>query len=82
MLQFQHVKSDAPVQILRIDEDDGNVLKAFDAMGRPPGDLTEAQVAELQAAGAMAPAEREHLRHGRLQISVPRQGLAVVLVGR
>ena len=81
-LEFHHVKGNAPVQILRVDEDHGNVLKAFDAMGRPPGDLTKEQVAKLQAAGAMAPPEHEHLQDGRLQIAVPRHGLAVVLVAR
>ena len=81
-LAFQHVRGDAPVQILRIDEDHGNVLKLYDAMGRPPGDLTQEQVAKLQAAGAMAAPEHARLREGQLQVSVPRQGLAVVLVGR
>ena len=81
-LEFQHVRADASVQILRVDEDHGNVLKAFDAMGRPAGDLTQAQVAKLQAAGAMAPAEQARLLGGKLEIAVPRQGLAVVLVSR
>ena len=81
-LEFRHVPANAAAEILRVDEDHGNVLKAFNAMGRPPGDLTPAQVKELQAAGAMAPAEHTRLHNGRLQIAVPRQGLAVVLVGR
>ena len=74
--------ADAPVEILRVDRDHGNVLKAFDAMGRPPGDLTQAQVKQLQAAGAMAPAEHAQLHGGTLELTVPAQGLAVVLVGR
>lgn len=79
-LKLQHVPGHARVEILRVDKDHGNVLKAFDALGRPAGDLTPAQVKQLQAAGAMAPAEHTHLNRGRLQLYVPRQGLAVVLV--
>ena len=81
-LRFEHVAANAPVRILRVDSDHGNALKAFDAMGRPPGDLTQAQVKQLQAAGAMAPTEETHLTDGKLELSVPAQGLAVVLVGR
>ena len=81
-LEFANVAANASVDIVRIDDDHGNVLKAFDAMGRPPGDLTQAQVAKLQAAGQMAPAEHMRLNHGKLELSVPPHGLAVVLVRR
>ena len=81
-LQFEHVAPNAAVQILRIDADHGNVLKAFDAMGRPPGDLTQPQVKQLQVAGEMAPAEHTHLHGGKLELTVPAHGLAVVLVGQ
>ena len=79
---LEHVPASAAVEIWRVDDDHGNVIKAFNAMGRPPGDLTQAQTAELRAAGAMAPAEHAHLHEGRLQLTVPPHGLAVVLVGR
>ena len=81
-LAFTHVAPNAAVEVLRVDPDHGNVLKAFDAMGRPPGDLTQNQVAKLRAAGAMAPAEHLHLHDGKLQLTVPAHGLAVVLIGR
>jgi xylan 1,4-beta-xylosidase len=81
-LNIQHVASNAAVEVLRIDPDHGNVLKAFDAMGRPVGDLTPAQVEQLRAAGAMAPAEHLRLHDGKLQLTVPAHGLAVVLIGR
>jgi xylan 1,4-beta-xylosidase len=68
--------------VLRIDDDHGNALKAFNAMGRPPGDLTQQQIAELRAAGEMAPAEHSHLQGGKLELTVPVHGLAVVLVGK
>jgi xylan 1,4-beta-xylosidase len=60
----------------------GNVIKSFNKMGRPAGALTQEQITELRAAGAMAPSERTHLQHGKLKITVPAHGLAVVLVER
>jgi xylan 1,4-beta-xylosidase len=79
-LKLEHVAPGAAVEVLRVDDDHGNVLKAFDAMGRPAGDLTPAQIAQLRAAGAMAPADHLHLRNGTLHLVVPAHGLAVVLV--
>ncbi len=73
---------DASVEVLRVDPDHGNVLKLYDAMGRPPGDMMPDQVARLRAAGAMDPPERMKLQDGRLTLTVPAHGLAVVLVGR
>ncbi len=81
-LTFKHVPAESPVKILRVDEDHGDATKAFDAMGRPAGDLTQAQVKQLQAAGAMSEPEGAHLQGGRLEIHVPAHGLAVVLVGK
>jgi xylan 1,4-beta-xylosidase len=81
-LQFKNIPPTAVVEVFRVDEDHGNVLKVFDAMGRPPGDLTQEQVARLQAAGAMAPPERMRLTHGSLQLTVPAHGLAVVMVAK
>jgi xylan 1,4-beta-xylosidase len=69
------------VTIWRIDEDHGNVLKAFDAMGRPPADLTRDQIKQLQAAGAMAPPEHAHLVNGKLDLTIPAHGLAVLTFG-
>ena len=81
-LTLTHVPANAAVEVLRIDPDHGNVLKAFDAMGRPTGDLMPDQVAKLRAAGAMAPAEHLHLHDGKLQLTVPAHGLAVLLIGK
>ncbi len=41
----------AAVEVWRVDDDHGNVLKAFDAMGRPPGDLTREQMKQLRGRG-------------------------------
>lgn len=81
-LRLEHVPANASVELLRVDPTHGNVVAAFDRMGRPPSDLTQAQVADLKAAGAMAPAEHLQLKNGRLEVVVPAQGLAVLLVRR
>ncbi|WP_058186225.1 GH39 family glycosyl hydrolase [Terracidiphilus gabretensis] len=74
--------SNSEVTIWRVDEDHGNVLKAFDAMGRPPADLTRTQIEQLQAAGAMAPPEHTHLVNGKLDLTIPAHGLAVLTFNR
>jgi xylan 1,4-beta-xylosidase len=79
-LEIAHAPN-SEVTIWRVDEDHGNVLKAFDAMGRPSADLTREQIKQLQAAGAMAPPEHTHLTHGTLDITIPAHGLAVLTFG-
>jgi xylan 1,4-beta-xylosidase len=81
-LDLKHVAQNATVEVLRVDNNHGNVLKAFDAMGRPSGDLTPQQVTQLRAASAMSAPEHFHLHQGRLTITVPSHGLAVILIGR
>jgi xylan 1,4-beta-xylosidase len=81
-LQFKHVATDALVGVLRVDDDHGNVLKAFDAMDRPAGNLTREQVSKLQAAARMDPPEALRLDRGSLQLTIPAHGLAVLLVSR
>ena len=81
-LEFKNVSSNAAVEVLRVDDDHGNVLKAFDAMGRPPGDLSLDQITRLRAAGEMASPERMHLNHGKLELTVPAHGLAIVVIAK
>jgi len=78
-LHLKDVPANAAVQIYRLDYDHGNVIKAFDAMGRPPFP-SRAQIAQLRAAGKAAPAEHAALSQGTLTITVPSQGLVVVEV--
>ncbi len=79
-LHLDHVRANAAVELWRVDPDHGNVLRAFDAMGRPAGDLTSAQVTQLRTAGAMAPMEPQHLANGNLRVTVPAHGLAVLVI--
>jgi xylan 1,4-beta-xylosidase len=80
-LKLEHVGAGASVEMWRVDPDHGNVLKAFDAMGRPAFPSRE-QIDALRSAGAMAPAEHLHLSHGELHVTVPAHGLAVLIVQR
>ncbi|MFC6644475.1 glycosyl hydrolase family 39 [Granulicella cerasi] len=66
-------------QLWRVDWNHGNALKEFDAMGRPQGSLTRAQIDRLQKAGAMAAPEAVKLTHDTLDVTVPAQGLAVLV---
>jgi xylan 1,4-beta-xylosidase len=69
------------VILWRVDDDHGNVIKAFDAMGRPAGELTREQVQRLQVAAALAAPEHVTLQAGRLDVTVPAHGLAVLTFG-
>ena len=80
-LDLKNVPAADAVEIWRVDEDHGNVVKTYDAMGRP-ANLTRDQIAKLQQAGAMAPPEHARLQHGTLELSVPAHGLAVVVLGK
>ncbi|WP_433969249.1 hypothetical protein [Tunturiibacter gelidiferens] len=55
-------------------------MKAFDTMGRPRGSLTQDQIKQLKAAGAMAPSEELHLSNGHLQVTIPPHGLVLLVV--
>ena len=81
-LQLDHVSKNAAVKMWRVDADHGNVLKAFDAMSRPPGSLTPDQVSRLKTAGAMAPPESLRLANGNMKVSVPAQGLVLLVVSK
>ncbi|SEB38547.1 GH39 family glycosyl hydrolase [Terriglobus roseus] len=81
-LQLDHVAKNAKVEVLRVDSKHGDANTAFDAMKRPPADLTRDQVAQLRAAGAMSPAEHTHLSQGAIEIVVPAQGLVVLRITR
>jgi len=79
-IDIKNVPPASTVEIWRVDDNHSNVLKAFDAMGRPPGDLTQEQIKQLRAAGAMSPPEHLQLRGGKLHLTVPAHGLALVVI--
>jgi len=81
-LDLKNVPGNASITLWRVDDDHSNVLKSFDAMGRPPADLTPDQITKLRAAGELSSPEHLHLNHGKLQITVPAHGLAVLTLER
>lgn len=76
-VQFAGVAPSAAVQVWRLDADHGNVIRAFDRMGRP-ATPTRAQILELRAAGKASPPESATLHGGRLLLTIPPQGLVLI----
>jgi xylan 1,4-beta-xylosidase len=71
------VSPNAPVQLWRLDADHGNVIKTYDAMGRPPFP-TRDQITQLRAAGKPFPPQNLTLTNGALTITIPAQGLVLI----
>ncbi|ADW67251.1 GH39 family glycosyl hydrolase [Granulicella tundricola] len=63
--------------IMRVDQDHGNVIKAFDAMGKPATPSRE-QIKQLQQAGQASPAEHVAIRNHQLDLTIPPAGLVVL----
>jgi xylan 1,4-beta-xylosidase len=67
----------AAVKIWRLDADHGNVIKTYDAMGRPAFP-TRDQIVQLRAAGKASPPQSATLKNGALTITIPPQGLVMI----
>ncbi len=65
----------------RVDDAHSNVLRVFDAMGRPSWP-TPQQIKVLRAAGRLAPPRPVQLVGGRISVAVPQHGLALLLLPR
>jgi xylan 1,4-beta-xylosidase len=76
-LQIDGLAAGAHATIWRLDREHGNVVAAFDAMGRPAFPSRE-QIAQLRSAARLAPPETATTTDGRFEVSVPTQGLALV----
>ncbi len=77
--QFLHLSPEANVSIERIDEDHGNVLKQFAAMGQPL-DPTPDQVELLNRDSALALPERTKLRAGKMRLRLTPNTLALIII--
>jgi xylan 1,4-beta-xylosidase len=71
------VSPDAPVKLWRLDADHGNVIKTYDAMGRPAFPTRE-QITQLRAAGKPSPPQSLALKNQTLTVSIPPQGLVLI----
>lgn len=63
--------------VWRLDRDHGDVIPAFDAMGRPAYPSLQ-QIHALRSAGRMSPPEHVAVHDGMLSLEIPPQGLVVV----
>ncbi len=81
VLQFAGVPARAHVTVQRVDDEHGNVLPVYNAMGRPQYP-TDAQVAEMNRRTALPAPEQRELKDGRLQLSLEPDALVLVKVER
>ena len=77
VLDLKGVAPDARATVRRVDSTHGDTLDAWKEMGSPP-DPTQAQIAALRRASEMGPPESAAIRGGRLTLTLPPMGLAVV----
>lgn len=77
VVHVSHLPAAASATVWRLDRAHGDVIPAFDAMGRPAYP-TRSQILVLRRAARMAPPERIAVRDGRFTVQVPPQGLVVV----
>jgi len=74
---FNHVNPDARVSIQRIDDEHGNVLKRFAAMGAPL-DPTSAQVEQLNRETALPAPEEKRLEGGKLRLNLTPNAMVLI----
>ena len=77
-LDFKGVKG-RKATIWKVDDEHGNVLKLYNAMGAPKSP-TMAQIKQLQSAAQLPPPEDQALEKGALTLHVPAHGLVLVEV--
>ena len=78
-LAFSHVPPNANVSMERVDEQHGNVLKQYEAMGSPL-DPAPAQVEQLNRETALPPPEAAKLHDGKLELTLTPNALVLVKV--
>jgi len=76
-LRFEHLAGHPRAYISQVDRDHGDIHPAYEKMGQPRYP-TEKQLAELQRAAKLPPAEIRKLVHGELTLDLPPDGLSVV----
>jgi xylan 1,4-beta-xylosidase len=76
---FSGVSSSAHVSVQTIDSEHGNVLKNYDAMGKPL-DPTPAQVEELNRQSALPQPRQLQLQNGKLSMSLEKNALVLLIV--
>jgi xylan 1,4-beta-xylosidase len=80
-LMIRGISPAARAMLWRVDDQHGNVLQAYDAMGRPAWP-TPSQIAVLRRAGQLTAPERTRLNQGRIEVQVPEHGLVLLQIMR
>ena len=78
-LLFENVRPGAAISISRVDNDHGNTLRAYKAMGSPAYP-TETQVQQLNAKTKLPPPSRTRLDGNRLDLDLQPNALVIVEV--
>jgi xylan 1,4-beta-xylosidase len=78
-LTFAHVTPNARVSIQRIDQEHGDVLRHYAAMGSPE-DPTAAQVEQLNRESALPAPQQTTLRDGKLSLTLTPNALVLIKV--
>jgi xylan 1,4-beta-xylosidase len=65
------------IALYRLDETHGSLTAAYDNLGKPQYP-TQAQIAQLRRASEIPPPESILLENGKITISLPSQGLALL----
>jgi xylan 1,4-beta-xylosidase len=78
-ITLNHVRPDADVSIQRVDDDHGNALKKFAALGSPRYP-TPQQVKEMNSASTLPPPEQARLKNGKLTLQLARNALVLITV--
>jgi xylan 1,4-beta-xylosidase len=73
------VAPNAAIQLWRLDADHGNVIKTYDAMGRPAFP-TRDQIMQLRTAARPSPPENLALKNNTVTTDIPPQGLVLITV--
>ena len=76
-LEIAGAKANAHATMRRLDANHGNVVNAYDTMGRPDFP-TLAQWKTLHESDGASPTERTVLHNGKLDVSIPPQGLVLI----
>ena len=76
-VDISHFAGDRQATVWRLDPDHGNVIPAFDAMGRPDYPSRE-QIRALREAARLAAPEHAAVHGGKFSVAIPPQGLVVV----
>ena len=78
-LNLEGISGMHTLEVYRLDAGHGNVLRAYDAMGRP-ATPTEKQYAQLKAAARLSPPEKRRLSGNQIRLTLPPKALDLIQI--